>query len=1034
MARKSSQLTAQNTCVNRKDIEIREQSDFMYRAAALKNVIKRVCFKGEEIPDIKGEIRSILASNGYMWENYEQMRSNLDEYALNISKLAQYFHGEYITEGDYEIEIIPGDNYTEEERTIDYFGEPVVAVPDFIRIKRDSADHISEVYIGKIKTSNFSASSKSRDKSLEVYALGELGRKLFPHTEVCVDVLHLGTKSDSKHTEESHYNDFEHSQKNTYKIDVHTDAAFTALYEKEQSERKPCSGSDCAGCFLNNICHYEDPPIASDIEREDRVVGEIRLSDEQEQIVNFKEGIARVNAGAGSGKTFVVAHRIKKLVEDGVDPRSIALLTFTRAGAEEMERRTEKFARAAGLSVQGMTSATFNSFCMDIITRYYEELGYSAAPLLLSTEDKYSILNDLLARFPKIENTSVKYGLFTEDVNRNKSNFGGAGNTALDWIKKLFEDIKKNNYTLSNCPYSTEDFYLNKRTHTLFSSEDLTTIFSIYDAFNKTLFERNMIEYDDQIRFVFKLGEEHPEVFSELVTASPEDRGFVENVEDLPATDESLGGYQYIIVDEFQDTDLPQINLMKKLIDTPDFKGLMVVGDDSQSIYGFRYTSPEYMINFKNYFGDEQHPVHDFALTICRRCTPEIIKVANYVNRQAISRVDKDMKAIKPSGAPVEVKGFYSQEQEYEYIANCIKDDWEKTKLAIEALDRGETPEEPPKTIAFLGREKTDIQLMASYLTKLGVPSVICNPIPYISNSRVAALCSFYSSWKSGTTQGFLDYQNVLLGGALKDATAEELVAVKDRMQEYFSGVERSYNNFMNAAEALDPQRKDDCFQAFLEKIENSVNSDPDRNARKALDRFFKVFKMYGLDECYRREGNYEGVCLTTAHSSKGLEWDYVYGSVTKYDSVDNHIGENYTSKYLSKDHDEDLRLAFVLTTRAREKLCITAEYLCIGGKKKTAVDRLNRPKNNMLKLFFKAANLPYTFSMHDLLDFQQEQERLISEEARSDELTALLDNISTVQDISAAMRDNDPTVTRSSTRGRRRTAREANEQNRTRS
>ncbi len=981
-------LSNQNTCSNYSEIDAYQKSDGLVRAMALKNVMKRVCLTDEQIPDIEGEIRSILAMRGYKWENYEQMRSNLATMRANIELMSSYFHGSFLTPRYSRVQVLLREDLTQEQRTVDYFGEQLEVMPDFVKLDIDAYGRVARVDVGKMTSGKYK-SEKEDKRELELYALGQLGRKLYPEAEVYVDMCHLrGNKDAGEGIAE--YHGTGRKAMTSIHIDASSDAYYRAVNEEEQSNRHTCGGTDCAGCFKANICHYEEAPIASDVEKIIKPITDLSLTDEQTRVINFREGVARVNAGAGAGKTLTVALRIKALLEDGVDPSKIALLTFTRAGAEEMVARTKSYCQGLDVDVEKITASTFNSFCMDIITEHYEELGYTQAPQVLSEELKSSIINDILEKHQKVSVWNYKT---LTDVAAFVP--GGRMKTAITEAKDLFVKIKANNWTRADNGLKDIGGW---------SEEDIMTAFSLYDAFQEKLLSLNLMEYDDQIRAVFKLGEMNPDLYKQLVVIPPDIPENAEGFVDIPDNDESglvLSGYEYIIVDEFQDTDFPQIQLLQKMMDTPDFKGLMVVGDDSQSIFGFRFTSPEYIINFARYFGREDRPVHDFQLVENHRSTRAIVDFANKINRRAISRVDKDLRSTKTGGERPMVKGFYSQEDEYAFIVNSIKEDLENGKK--------------PSSIAFIARDKTEIQALASLLTQTdyeavefdengepirdadgnlvhhtehGIPSVICNPVPYIRNSRVAALCTFFDSWISGTTQGFLDFANVRRHGALKDASTEELIAVRDGVMNFLEGMPRDFDNFMNEAEQLDPDRKDDCYQAFLEKIEIAKNIDPSHDPTTALKNFFRDFKLYGASEAYRREGNYEGVCLTTAHSSKGLEWDTTYVTVTKYDSAKNHHGDSYTDKYLRTEHDPDVRLGFVAFTRARKKLVISGEYLCSDKKRGERMVI----KNKMLKNCFEDANLPYTFSTHDYFAFLAEQSR--TEEGNVSRVDELLDRM----------------------------------------
>ena len=1006
--KQSRDLTRQNTCANFSNIDVRNRNDVMVRALVQKDIVKWMIF-GESIPDVEAELAFCFEARGFKFENEKQKQEVIPLMASRINKMVDYFRGPYTHDAGYpNTELLSPSDFADDAKVIDYFGEQLHVNFDFVRVCRDTNGEVRKVNIGKITTSRYPGAN-SDTHNLEVYALGQFGRNQYPMAEVSVDVCHLRGKRDGDDITYNCYND---PTVTSIHIDAHSDRLYETMHEVEEAQPHVCSGNDCAGCFKANICHFEEAPVASDVEKIVRPLGDIRLSAEQEQVINFGEGFAKVNAGAGAGKTLTVALRIKRLFEMGVDPHDVALLTFTRAGADEMIERVKVYCDNLNVDVDAITAATFNSFCEGIIAEHFEELGYTQEPKVISEELKCSIINDILNRRSKISNWN--YSMFTDG--KSKLPRVVTDTAAIKKANRIFSEIKFNNWTRDN--HGIDD-----------TPDNIMTIFSLYDEYNNELKKNNLMEFDDQIRAIFKLGEMDRDFFDKLL---PADDPAVPNTDGQALLPDEVGqnaprkGYKYIIVDEFQDTDFPQILLLQKLVATPSFKGIMVVGDDSQAIYGFRHTSPEYILNFNRYFGNEQNPVHEFHLLENHRSTKSIVDFANKVNDKAISKVDKELRATKGAGDPVVVKGFYSTEDEYKFIVDSIKAD-------VEAGIN-------PSSIAFLSRDNEEVERIASLLSQTpcelvrfdengvpvrdengeivryhsdSIPSVIVNNVPYQDNSRVKAICTFYQSWKYGTTQGFLDYANAKSHGSLKGVDDETLISIKDRMQMVVDGTPHDYEHFISFAERLDPHRKDDLYQAFLDKIKMAVNIDPSRNDLTALENFFRDFNRYGSQEKYRREGNYEGVCLTTAHSSKGLEWDKTYVTVTRFDTLKNHQNgtqsANYTREYIDKHHDEDIRLMFVAGSRARENLVITGNYL-VASKDKYGARYI---KNKMLQLCFEAANVPYTFSVYDQMEYERSQEAAVGE---VDQIDRLIGELTTDDPVLEAV----TRTTEAPTRGRR--------------
>lgn len=867
--RTSSQLTNSEQCGQNPKANITQTTDNIIRASAQKEVILRV-LKGEPILDIRGELDNILISKNCLWENTEQKNVNLALYNARIQRFLAYENWRRGT-GNYTY-IYP-DNI---DSVVDFFGEPIQVEADYFVLN----DENNEVIVTKIKTSRFT-SEDADIESNEAYALGLLGEKLFPEKTIKVQFPHLADK-DNKIERQQITKFYTDTKKiSTLLFDDKAKAFFQAKYEAEQESKNDTTNhSDCVNCAMYNVCYFEEPPISIDIVKEVKPISEIRLTAAQREVVNYEEGVARINAGAGAGKTLVVAMRVVELLRKGYQPEDICLLTFTNTGADEMTARIVQYCAGYGLLIDParLTSTTFNAFCQNLVTTHYEELGYLRPPRVIPDETRSGIINRLLDQFPHIPEWNY--------AGNSSGQYAKYGLSALNMAKMLFAEIKKEGYTRLDNPYLQK-----------YQEVSLDLLFQMYEEYNNQLFSRGLLEYDDQILKTFELLRIHPTLFDEI-------------------------GFKHIIVDEFQDTDLPQINLLNEIIDTASFKSFMAVGDDSQSIFAFRHTSPEYMINFGSYFGH----FDDFSLVDNHRSNGKTIDFANKINALNENRVEKDLLATKPPGETPVIKGFYSQKSEYEWVANQIK----------KRIEDGATPSD----IAFLASDRKELTQMASILTKMGIPSVLMNPIPFISNSRVAALCTFFDGYISGSTRGFMDYQNVINHGALKGAKAEDVERISKEFAEEIHSGDKSLSRFIEYARLLDIEEADECYQDFLEKVTFCESMDE-------LTEFFRDFKLYGSESMFKREGKYEGVCLTTVHSAKGSEWDTVYLSLSHFDKEEYH---RFSSRYEnSGEKEENNRKWFVGATRAREELIMTGEFVLKFTQKECILNEYIKKAYNLL-------------------------------------------------------------------------------------
>ena len=937
--RTSSQLTKQHTCANSKGLDVTRRSDSLIHARVQKDVLKRTLL-GEipaEFDAIKDEILSMLDSADVHFENRYQREDTINRWSGRILRYVQWDRRdldipekEDFMDADSPYMVLDEDgNY--QNTDVEIYGEMTRVLPDFITRNGNA------VTIGKIKTSRVSSHPEKDFETDEVYALGMLGKKLFPHCQINIEVNHLGDVSGSIERALSSYSynlDPVEARSilranrvsGTFKSKTN-DRIFTEEMQHELEEAHAQQEvkedieitEDCASCPKFNVCNYVEPPIPMAVEEAVRPISEIHLTEEQQQAVDVRNGVYRINAGAGAGKTLVVAFRVKEMLKDGIDPKKILLITFTNAGASEMKARVKNYCAADGIEFnpEDLNMTTFNAFCQELINENYEILGFTKKPTVVPEELRMDYINTVISSYPKI--STWTYGsVGTQFQNSRYST------NAILMARKFFTAIKENGYTRNNHPWEVLENQLDPTEEVRFYDDefggyinlcknDLDILFQMYADYDQILKSSNHVEYADQMILTNKLHELRPELFEEL-------------------------GYEHIIVDEFQDTDLPQIELLQKMKDTHAFQSLMCVGDDSQAIFGFRHTSPEYMINFGKYLGDGSEATgyrfNDIYLLENHRSTKNIIDFANAINENSENRVEKDLIATKQPGVPVYVQGYYTTRSEYKAIAEQIKAD----------IDGGVVPSD----IAFLAHNKSELLGLASELTKLGVPSILMNPLPYLDNSNCAATQTFFDSFAYRTSQGLMDYINAKEKGSLITATSEEIQGMVEDFEAELDGNPVTRDTFVDYIKALDPEEKDPCLQDFItSKLEPCESMDE-------LKQLFHAMKLYGKESTYKREGRYNGVALCTIHSAKGLEWQNVYYSVDNLDKSKFHSMSN--NMRFAAEKEEINRLHFVAATRAKEK-CVCA------GKYTIKESREDVQLNNALRLACQIIDQPFGFS-----------------------------------------------------------------------
>ncbi len=264
------------------------------------------------------------------------------------------------------------------------------------------------------------------------------------------------------------------------------------------------------------------------------------LNVEQKKAVLQTEGPVLILAGAGSGKTRVLTHRVAYLIDEcGVNPWNIMAITFTNKAAGEMRERVDKI---VGFGSESIWVTTFHSTCVRILRRYADRLGYSNNFTIYDSDDSKSVLKNIVKQY-NLETRDLKLRQIQNTISKCKDNL-----------------VTANSYTLS----SGNDFQKQK-------------IAKAYQEYQISLKKNNAMDFDDLIMNTVILFRENKDV--------------LENYQER---------FKYIMVDEYQDTNNAQFELIRLLADR--YKNLCVVGDDDQSIYRFRGANIRNILDFeKNY-------------------------------------------------------------------------------------------------------------------------------------------------------------------------------------------------------------------------------------------------------------------------------------------------------------------------------------------------------------------------------------------------------------------------------------------------
>lgn len=264
------------------------------------------------------------------------------------------------------------------------------------------------------------------------------------------------------------------------------------------------------------------------------------LNEQQKDAVLHTEGPVLILAGAGSGKTRVLTHRIAYLIEEkGVNPWNIMAITFTNKAAGEMRERVDKL---VGFGSESIWVSTFHSSCVRILRRYIDRLGYDTNFVIYDADDQKSVMKDVCKRLC-VDTKTYKEKALLAAISRAKDELIGPEQFELDHRGDM-------------------------------NGERIATI---YKEYQKVLKHNNAVDFDDLICLTVELFKNNPDVLE-----SYQDR------------------LRYIMVDEYQDTNTAQFMLVSLL--ASKYKNLCVVGDDDQSIYKFRGANIANILNFEHVF------------------------------------------------------------------------------------------------------------------------------------------------------------------------------------------------------------------------------------------------------------------------------------------------------------------------------------------------------------------------------------------------------------------------------------------------
>lgn len=637
---------------------------------------------------------------------------------------------------------------------------------------------------------------------------------------------------------------------------------------------------------------------------------------QQEAIVSDKKYV-RVIAGAGAGKTQVnsevIAHKLNAL---RAKPEEILAITFSKNGATEIKDRAE---RTAGHVLPGLTATTFNALENEITLDNWEKFGFRHRPSVIDDVQDLPMCDILLRRHPILEWTGSSFKNYTMT-----SGFGtnGALRIVSDIMHHCSKLLMRKNFSAITYQDMIDDEIIPPASKEL-TPAIIDKIISFYPEYeemkkgNDPEFNTPVITFDEQISFCMRVLEDDPNYLDDHYD------------------------FAYIIVDEAQDTSEDQIEFLNHIINMKKFKSLIVVGDDSQAIYeSLMGTSPDYLINLQDFLFEWDKKtgvrtpikIHDIVMDTNYRSVGSVIEMANRVIDKNTNKFDKQLVAFREYGEKPTVEGFYRKEDQKPTKAQLKskaplalqEGQYDKMARDIKALIDSD-PTINLNDIAVLAYSKNELLAVADKLTELGIPSKFGAPEKLVDNNRVQAILKFaHLVYKDpdSFSDDTLVVANALADGNLIEEDVDTLVEKLTEVNEYIKMIRESHE-----------LKKKELFIKMLRMIahgDEAVLNFEEKFKDMDFEEIIKYcddFEIYGDNMQYKRSQLGEGVMLITAHSSKGLEWKYVFGSITGF----HKLGK----KSISRRKQEELRrLLFVLITRARDVLKLYGLYAVSGNAK----------------------------------------------------------------------------------------------------
>ena len=639
------------------------------------------------------------------------------------------------------------------------------------------------------------------------------------------------------------------------------------------------------------------------------------LNEEQRRAVECTAGPMLIVAGAGSGKTRVLTSRIAYLIDKGVPPERILALTFTKKAAGEMKERIALMVGAR--RARSIWMGTFHSVFIRFLREYSEWLGFPAEFTIYNTADSVNAIKTC------IEKLKEDYKNENYDPTKYKP-------------KDILSQISRaKNALITPKPYSdgVGGFLENDRFH------GRPLVYKIYSEYCRLCKQSGVMDFDDILLYTNILLRDNKEALEDISSR-----------------------FDHILVDEYQDTNLAQYSIIKKL--SLRHQNLCVVGDDSQSIYGFRGAEIRNILSFKNDFPNSR----TFRLESNYRSTQTIVNASNSVIANNEGRIPKNCYSTGPVGEKIHIITSYSDQEEAMQIVHSILDkmrtehaEYEdfaifyrtnaQSRVIEEQLRRRNIPYAVYSGNSFY--ERAEVKDILAYL-KLAVnhndneafKRIVNKPTRGIGETSLKALAnaandrliSLYEAaylpdldsfgLKSAAVAKIRSFCDMISSSSSVDSEAYDVamtLATESGIYLYYksdTSIE-GQSRFQNVQELLDSIKvfeNDKKGEYINSLIEDEVISDESEVAdsqlpKVSLNSYLENVSLLSNADVSEEETNNK-VSLMTVHTAKGLEYKYVYVAGMEESLFPLYSVGQYGIH--PKELEEERRLFYVALTRAQ--------------------------------------------------------------------------------------------------------------------